>query len=98
MTASFRRNRGRLMTSSINAPTDAQLNRAAACKHKYLSGRTERLQQRRDNNIRIENDPDYEPGCNPVSRRAFLALAISASISSMESWSRPACLELSHDS
>ena len=86
-----------LFVLGINAPADAQLNAATDRKHEYLSGRPEGLQQRRNDYVGVENDPDHEPGCGRESRRAFRAAAISASISSVESSSRPASLALCHD-
>lgn len=44
----------------------------------------ERLQNRGNNDVGVEYDPDHEPGRSPASRRAWRAAAISASISSIE--------------
>src|SRR5580658_8621133 len=69
----------------IDIAADAKL-RCGPCKcdQKGSSGQTLRLQQRRNHNIRVEDDPDHcsEGRC---PRRSFLAAAISASISSTES-------------
>lgn len=81
----------------VDTGANAQLKRAAKDEHENLRGGPNGLQQGGDDDISVENDPAHEPGCGGTSRRAFRAAAISASISSPESWSRPACRELSQD-
>lgn len=54
------------------------------------------MQQRGNQNVRVEDDANHCPdGCR--SRRAFRAAAISASISSVDSRSNPWSVALSHD-
>jgi len=81
----------------VDIGAHAQLKRAAKGEHENLRRGPNGLQQGRDDDIGIENDPTHEPGCERASRRAFRAAAISASISSPEIWSRPSCRELSQD-
>lgn len=50
-----------------------------------MSGRAKGLQQRRNKNVRIENDANHDPGCSRDWCRALRAAEISASISSIES-------------
>ncbi len=53
--------------------------------------------ERRNKDIRIEDDANHEPGYSRDSWRPLRAAEISASICSAESWSRPTSLEVSHD-
>ena len=74
-----------LFVFSKDAPADTKLNPAIKSSLEYSRRKPCRLEQRRNNDVRIENNPDHEPGCDRDSRRAFRAAAISASISSIES-------------
>src|SRR5208282_3347230 len=81
----------------IHFPSDAELDRAADCQQENLGRGSEGLQKCRDDDVGVDNNADHVPGCGLASRRAFRAAAISASISSVESWSNPVSLAVAHD-
>jgi len=74
-----------ILVFGIHIPSDAELNRAADSQEEYLGRRPKELQQRGNDDVRVENNPDHAPGCGLASRLALRAAAISASMSSMES-------------
>jgi hypothetical protein len=73
-----------LFVLGINLRGDAQLDRAAECQHiNPAGGREAAIMPRR---LRwIENGSDHVPRCSRALRLSLRAVAISASISSMES-------------
>ena len=86
-----------LFIFGIDVVAHAHLDRAVKSEDENLGGWPEGLEESRDDDVGVENDPDHVPGCNRDSRRALRAAAISASISSEESWSRRTCLAVSQD-
>lgn len=81
----------------IDIAAHTELHHGPSDSHqKSPGGRTLRLQECGNYDICVEYDPDHCSGARR-SRRAFRACAISASISSVESWSRPRSSALFQD-
>ena len=87
-----------LFVLGVHAAANAKPDGTAESKKKDLGWRAERLQKRRDDNIRVQNDSDHAPGCGLAWRLACRAAEISAFISFMVNWSIPVSLALDQDS
>ncbi len=82
---------------SEDVTADTHWNGTAQRQQENLRRWADGLEQRRHDDIRVENNPVHGRSSGPVARRARRAAAISASISSMDSWSRPASSALDQD-
>lgn len=80
-----------LFIFGVKAPGQAEPQYATERENEHLRGRAEWLQQRRNDDVGVEDNPDHGTGYRRVSRRAWRADAISASISSTDNCPAPVC-------